>query len=93
MRHILICPFGWLGKNIMPLAGMDGGMKREAGEKTEEEHWRFGGRGGVERNDCSEGWVEKDEARIFSTFPSSHGMMGSHQRGQRGLSAADPRSD
>lgn len=26
MQHILICPFGWLGKNIM--LGLDGGMAR-----------------------------------------------------------------
>ena len=29
MQHILICPFGWLGKNIMPLPGPDGGMERQ----------------------------------------------------------------
>lgn len=75
MQHILICPFGWLGKNIMPLPGPDG----EAGKKTEQEHGRFGGRGeglrevGIERgkDDGSEGWSEKrDDARLFLTFPS-----------------------
>lgn len=44
VQHILICPFGWLGKNIMPLLGPDGGMDRQ-GKKTEQEQGRFGGRG------------------------------------------------
>lgn len=43
MQHILICPFGWLGKNIM--LGLDGGMARR-GKKDQAEAWRFGGGGG-----------------------------------------------
>lgn len=34
MQHILICPFGWLGKNIMPSPGLDGGMERQGESRS-----------------------------------------------------------
>lgn len=37
VQHILICPFGWLGKHIMPLTRPGGGMERQGK--------RFGGKG------------------------------------------------
>lgn len=77
VQHILICPFGWLGKNIMPLLGSDGGMERQ-GKRTSRraEIWRKRkglGEVGIERgkDDSSEGWsAKRDEVRLFLTFPS-----------------------
>lgn len=43
VQHILICPFGWLGKNIMPLPGTARGMERRSRRDLEEE-------GGIERS-------------------------------------------
>lgn len=43
MQHILICPFGWLGKSIMPLPGTARGMERRSRRDLEEE-------GGIERS-------------------------------------------
>ena len=41
VQHILICPFGWLGKNIMPLPGPYGGMERQGkGPSRSLEIWR-----------------------------------------------------
>lgn len=41
VQHILICPFGWLGKNIMPLPGPDGGMARQGKRaSSSSEIWR-----------------------------------------------------
>lgn len=41
VQHILICPFGWLGKNIMPLTRLGGGMERQGKRPS----GRFRGRG------------------------------------------------
>lgn len=41
VQHILICPFGWLGKNIMPLPRPGGGMERQGKRPS----GRFGGKG------------------------------------------------
>lgn len=41
VQHILICPFGWLGKNIMPLTRPAGGMERQGKRPS----GRFGGKG------------------------------------------------
>lgn len=72
VQHILICPFGWLGKNIMPLLGSDGGMERQ-GKRTSRsaEIWRKrkGLREvGIERgkDDGSEGRSEKGMKSVFS---------------------------
>lgn len=46
MQHILICPFGWLGKNIMPLTGPGGGMERQGKRPS----GRFGGKGRIEKS-------------------------------------------
>lgn len=47
VQHILICPFGWLGKNIIPLPGPDGGMERQ-GKRLSRGDLRK--RGGIERS-------------------------------------------
>lgn len=62
MQHILICPFGWLGKNIMPLPGMDGWRDGDGrGGKSE----RRGTRGDLE-DDSSEGSSPKGMKPVFS---------------------------
>lgn len=74
VQHILICPFGWLGKNIMPLPGLDGGMERQ-GERRSSSSERFGGRGrdwekwGLKEERMT-AVRDGDEARLFLTFPS-----------------------
>lgn len=49
MQHILICPFGWLGKNIMPLPGTDGGMERQ-GKRLSSSTGDLEEEGGIERS-------------------------------------------
>lgn len=72
VQHILICPFGWLGKNIMPLPGPDGGMERQGKRPSSSlEIWRKrkGLREvGIERgkDDGSKGWSEKGMKPVFS---------------------------
>lgn len=67
MLHILICPFGSLGKNIMPLPGATKGMKRQG------KRWRkrkeFGDVG-IEREKLGGMVNEKDEAHLFLTLSS-----------------------
>lgn len=41
VQHILICLFGLLGKNIMPLPRLGGGMERQGKRPSR----RFGGKG------------------------------------------------
>lgn len=95
MQHILICPFGRLGKNIMPLPGMDG--ERESGRRakveSEVEQGRFGGKtdelreAGIKRgkDDRRRRSPEEGMKPGFSRLAVSPDMISSHQRGQQGF--------